>query len=402
MGLKKEKGMKAGILTTFSSWSQTYSLVHIVASQVRMLSKAGHEVVLFVNTDFNDKIDLPCEVRKIVPVFTYENYSSPTTVPNHLVELIKEALEKELKDIDICITHDFLLQDSFIPHNLAIRKINLPIIWRHWIHSQPNNIKISNLPMGHKLVFLNYSDRLSVAERYCTWMDEVGVVYNPIMPWEFKEDRITKQVSKVFENKDVRIGYAFCTTRMGAKGVDKLLKLAGKIKNNGKSVGLCLMNSNANAEKEKKSIQYMSDLAINYGLTKEDFIFTSTLDPTYECGIPHHITRNIFHLSNLFIFPSISECCSLVLLEAMSGGNLLVLNDDIPSMKEFGGFGSALYMKFGSIWNTTNYSNEDNYYNDWAKIIIRQLDKGYSEKSIKRAELFSEDNIWETQMKDLI
>jgi hypothetical protein len=370
-----------------------------------MLAKAGHNVVLFVNTDFRGELDdLPCEVRKIVPVFTYENYQSVASVPNSLVNDIKDKLEESLKDIDLCITHDIVLQDAFIPHNLAVRKINLPIIWRHWIHSQPNTIKINNLPKGHKLVFLNYSDRLAVAERYCIWMDEVGVVYNTISPHEYKgTNELSNQIINIFKSKEVRISYPFCTTRMGAKGVDKLLRLAGKIKNNGKSVGICLVNSNANAGKEKQAIEYMSNTAVKYGLVKNnDFIFTSTLDDLFECGLPHTVARDLFHLANVFIFPTISECCSLVLLEAMSAGNLLVLNDDIPSMKEFGGFDSALYMKFGSIWQNTNYANEDGYYNDWAKIIIRHLDTDMADKSRKRAELFNEDNIWQTQLSKLI
>jgi hypothetical protein len=70
-------------------------------------------------------------------------------------------------------------------------------------------------------------------------------------------------------------------------------------------------------------------------------------------------------------------------------------------MKEFGGFDSALYMKFGSIWNKTNYSNEDGYYNDWSKIIIRQLNSKMPQRAKERSKMFSEDSIWE-QMKELL
>ena len=391
--------MKVGILTTFSNWSETYSLVNIVASQIRMLKNHGYEVVLFVNEDFNGKID--CEVRKVVPVFTYENYSSISAVPDYLVDMLTKAFEENLKDIDICFTHDLILQDSFLPHNLALRKVNLPIIWRHWIHSQPNNVKLNNIPEGHKIVFLNYADRLPVAERYNTWMDNVEIVYNSVEPHVMSKSNITDSVSKIFEGKDVRIGYAFCTTRMGAKGVDKLLKLAGKIKKNGKSVGICLINSNANAEKDKIALRGMIDYANKQSLTEEDFVFTSTIDPSYECGLPNKVTRDVFEMANLFIFPTISECCSLVLLEAMSAGNLLVLNGDIDSMKEFGGFDSALFMKFGSIWNKTGYSNEEAYYNDWSKIIIRQLNTDMRDKAKERAKMFSEESVWKQLQKIL-
>ena len=147
--------MRIGILTTFSEWQEAYSLVHIVSAQIRMLQRNGYDPVLFVNSDFRG--EAPCEVRKIVPVFTYETYSDISSIPSHLVDQIKDALEANMKDIDVCLTHDILLQDAFLPHNLAVRKVNLPILWRHWIHSQPNNVKVNNLPEGHKLVFLNYT-----------------------------------------------------------------------------------------------------------------------------------------------------------------------------------------------------------------------------------------------------
>jgi hypothetical protein len=356
-----------------------------------MLKKAGHDVTLFVNEDFEGSVD--CEIKKVIPVFTYENYDSVSAVPDFLIEKIKGVLEEHLKGIDYCFTHDLILQDSFIAHNLALRKVNLPIIWRHWIHSQPNGVKVNNIPEGHKIIFLNHSDRISVAERYSTWMDNVGVVYNPVEPHEYKDDEITKKVTEVFRFKDIRITYPFCTTRMGAKGVEKVLKIAGKIKANEKAVGVCLINSNANAFKEKKAIEDMSEFARKNGLNDRDFVFTSTLDKSYECGLPNSVTRNVFAQGNLFVFPTISECCSLVLLEAMSAGNLLVLNGDIDSMREFGGFDSALYMRFGSIFNKTVYSNEDSYFNDWAKIIIRQMDSRMRFKSKERSKLFSEDSI---------
>lgn len=393
--------MKVGILTTFSNMSETYSLVAIVKNQIDMLTKAGHEVVLFVNENFHG--DAPCEIRAIVPVFSYEQYLSVSSIPSHLVSSIKDALEANMRDIDVCFTHDIVLQDSFLAHNLAIRKVNLPIRWRHWIHSQPNNVKLASVPEGHKIVFLNYADRLSVAERYGTWMSKVGVVYNTVEPFVFGGGQIVEKLSKVFEGKDVKIAYAFCTTRMGAKGVEKLLRLAGKIKANGKSVGICLMNSNANAEREKSAVKNMSGFALSQGLAEEDFLFTSTIGKYLECGVPRDVVRSMFALSNVFIFPTVSECCSMVLLEAMSGENLLVLNDDIPNMKEIGGYDSALYMKFGSLWNNTQYSDENRYFNDWAKIIINQLDSDMPKRAKKRAEtVFTNDWVYENQMKDLL
>ena len=388
---------KIGILTTFSSWAESYSLCHVVSAQVRMLKKAGIDPILFVNENFHGSHP-DCEIRKIVPVFIYEEYKDVSSIPSGLTAKIKKALEENMKDIDVCFTHDILLQDSFLAHNLAVRIVNLPIIWYHWLHSQPTNVKINNLTDGHKLVFLNYTDRLAVAERFATWTDKVSIVYNTVEPHKFVGNKITELCGKIFEGKDIRVTYPFCATRMGAKGVAKLLKLCGKLKAEGKTIGLCLVSSNANGKREKESIENMKNLAFDYGLTDKDFVFTSNLETYLECGIPHEIVRDLFALSNMFILPSTVECCSLILLEAISAGNRLVLNEDIPSLKEFGGYKDAIYMKFGSHWFNTTYDNEDKYYQDFAKIILKRL----KEPMENRGHLFSESHIWETQLKHLV
>ena len=390
--------MKIGILTTFSSWADTYSLVHVVGAQIRMLKKAGYSPVLFVAENYYGE-EPDCEVRKVVPIFVYEKYMNVSSIPSELVDKIKQSLEDNMKDIDICFTHDILLQDYFLAHNLAVRKVDLPIIWYHWLHSQPSGIKIANLTSGHRIVFLNYTDRLAVAERFSVWTDSIDIVYNCIEPHTYVGGETTDLCKKVLEGKDIRVAYPFCTTRMGAKGVAKLLKLVGKIKKQGKSVGVCLMNSNATAEREKNSIQSMKELSYSYGLDDTDFVFTSTLDKQLEQGVAHYVVRDMFSLTNLFIFPTTVESCSLVLLEAMSGGNRLVLNDDVPSLKELGGFKDAVYMKFGSVWLDTKYSDEDKYYTDYSKIILKRMPEPFMEDRVK---LFTENEIWNTQLKRLV
>jgi len=72
----------------------------------------------------------------------------------------------------------------------------------------------------------------------------------------------------------------------------------------------------------------------------------------------------------LFVFPTISENCSLVLLEAMMAGNLLVLNEQVRSLMEFGRT-NALYFNFQ--YRDDKEENEK-YYTDLAKIVGSQFD----------------------------
>ena len=59
-------------------------------------------------------------------------------------------------------------------------------------------------------------------------------------------------------------------------------------------------------------------------------------------------------------------------MEAMLSKNLLVLNADVPQLREFGK-NNALYMNFSGKDSKTNYDDEDKYYADWAAIIENKM-----------------------------
>ena len=56
----------------------------------------------------------------------------------------------------------------------------------------------------------------------------------------------------------------------------------------------------------------------------------------------------------------------------MLSKNLLVLNANVPQLREFGG-NNALYFEFNSKDTTVNYKDEEGYYSDIAKIIENQM-----------------------------
>jgi hypothetical protein len=51
--------------------------------------------------------------------------------------------------------------------------------------------------------------------------------------------------------------------------------------------------------------------------------------------VPAKVIRDLMLLSNIFVFPTDSEVCSLVQAEAAVLGNLLVLNKDFPALYDF-------------------------------------------------------------------
>jgi len=146
-------------------------------------------------------------------------------------------------------------------------------------------------------------------------------------------------------------------------------------------------------------------LAQEHGLERRELIFTSLYDvPKYEGGVPHEVVRDLFTLSNIFIFPSYSENCPLVLLEAMAGGNVLILNQDFPAFKDFGGK-DALYFRFSStVAPSPEFPNgEDNYYRDVAILALNELEQNKAIKAQTRLRKeFNEDYIWGNQLEPAI
>lgn len=391
---------KIAIITSFFEWSTAYSLTSVVENQLSALVKYGYDPVFFVLPGFKDDYKVPkgVVIRKVIPQIILEPYHAHcfdkyAPIPKNHNEDVKRvivALEENMKDIDVAITHDFMLVDDYAPYAEAIAKVNLPKVrWLHWIHSSasgrlPDDQMIEpwqyqyQLNKDAKIVYLNSYDVVSVAERYATYPDNVRVVHNSIDARTFfKPDDLVVSMINQFGllNADIVQTYPVSTPRMvDNKQVHKLIKIFGKLKEQGEEVRLIVCNAHANAEKEKNLIAEMQRLANDCGLDPaREVIFTSKINPPkYEQGVPHNIVKDLFLLSNLFVFPTTSENAPLILLEAASARNLLVLNDDFPPLREFFGQ-NALYFKFSSARQKTKYDDEEKYLDDVARIIRSEL-----------------------------
>ena len=382
------------ILTTFYAWDKQYSLTSVVNDQIIANLKYGYKVVLFVLPSFKDDQKVPqgTEIRKVVPQLILEGYRDFQTPPNWKkdVEKVVEAFEKHLEDIDVVISHDLHFQEWFTPYAAAIHEVcnrgKLKCKWLLWTHSAPSpkpdvewpHSARFNLPKGAKLIYLNNSDAtILLAESYNTWLSEVRVVHNSVDPRSFWNlHPFTKYLIDKYDllSADYMAIYPLSSTRMvSGKQVDKAVKIMSKLKKLDNKVRYVVCNAHANAENEKKTIKDLQEKFSDWGLSNTEIIFTSLEQaPIYEQGVPREVVSDLFQLSNLFIFPTNSENCSLILLEAMLAKNLLVLNRDCPSLREFGKE-NALYFSFGGLGADTKYDDEEKYYEDIAKIIENQM-----------------------------
>lgn len=410
---------KIGILTTFYCWSRAYSLTSVVENQLLTLVKHGYKPVLFVHDNFKDDKLVPkgVEIRKVVPRFHLIDYSATSYLVEGFEEQVaitKKALEEHLKDIDVVLTHDWIFQGWFLNYNVAMRQAqpSLKCRWLHWTHSAPMirpelkypfDCRFKIMP-NSKLVYMNDYDVLRLAEMYAGTIDDVRVVSNSIDPRSYSQ--LHPFVSKLIDkykllDADVIDVYPISSTRFDGKNPKKVIHLLAQMKKHGKSVRFICPNAHANADKEKKAIENLIHYGIEQGLTRQEMIFTSTEDKEYEEGVPREVVKDLFTLANLFIFPTNSENCPLILLEAALSKCLLVLNEDFAPLRDFFGK-NALYFGFGSLSVNRSYENEDKWYSDVAKIIIGELNTNKSLNAFTRLkQRFNYDWIFKNQLEPL-
>lgn len=397
---------KVGVFTTFSNFDRAFSLVSVVYDQLVAHVQRGYSPVLFVLEHFEGDVPDGVEVRKIVPQIILEPYRG-TSFPDTWredVDRVKQAVKEHCADIDVMITHDIVFIDTYLPYNIALREAELPCKYLHWIHSAPSprpaledNIHANRytLPPNSKLVYLNNDKPLHLAEMYGTYLHNVRVVHNSRDPRTFwnLDPLVTTLIDKYdLLSSDIISIYPLSTPRMLAgKQAHVVMKIHEFLRSLGLKTKLIIPNAHANGQKEKEMVQKYAT---------NDVIFTSLQGTEYEHGVSSKIVSDLFRLSNVFIFPSVSENCSLVLLEAMLSGNLLILNKDCSGLQEFGGK-SAIYIKFGNedmgIVNKENALEKDGYYRDIALIIKAAFENERGLQAKRRAlQNFNYDRVFDS------
>ena len=395
---------KVGILTTFYSFDTGYSLCAVVRDQLLALTSIGYSPVLFVLPTFKDDELVPpgTEVRKIVPQLILEPYKG-TEYPEHWKEDVakaREMFEKNMEDIEVLFCHDIFFIDTFIPYNIALREAHPKLKCRiyAWCHSAPSTrLLLENNPHANrfswnfddrvKLVYLNHDKVTALAEYYGTWPSNVRVVYNARDPRTFwgLDPFVVKLINEYnLLDKDVITVYPLSTPRMiSGKGLDKVIRIHAEMQKLGMKTALIVPNAHANGHKDKRLISETQVWASHIGLDHSSLVFTSLIDtPQHEMGVSSKIVSDLFRLANIFIFPTYSEVCSLVLLEAMMSGNLLVLNKEVQSLYEFGGADAAIYFDF--TLRDTPKENES-YFRDLALITLNAFENSKPLQAKRRA-----------------
>ena len=383
---------KVAILTNMMDFNPGYSLTGIIKDQTNMLNKKGHDVHLYVNEQFNQK-DLPdfdhITVHQSIPFAHLTDYQSLKELTDDHKETIRktsELLTKDLMDCEVVFTHDFIFTGWFLPYGLGCIEASRNLSntrFLHWVHSVPSAMRdwwdVKEFGKKHKLIFPNTSDRTRVAEQFKGTIDDVRIIphIKDIRTWfEFHDDtcRLIDIMPSVLSSVIMQVLPAG-SDRLGAKGVEQVIRIFGNFKARGNQVCLLIANQWATGRQRKECIEPYEILAKSVGLEPmKDFAFTSDLHEDWANGLPKHMVRELFQCSNVFIFPTREESFGLVVPEAaLSGGVLPVLNNSLNCQTAISG-STALYFDFGSFTQPLNLTcKPDEYYHDIAQIILGRL-----------------------------
>jgi len=395
-----KKKLKIAIISHFNRAPDSYSPGKAVRNQIKLLREYGHEVSFFVQE--GSPLDLDCDMKKVMPKFKREKNVVNEEGKKLIIDVLREHLTS---DYDVAITHDFYIDDC-ITYREAIKECGVPIKWLHWARSgigHPIDFKMDNA----NYVYMNYADVGHFARNINVDSDKVRVVFNEKDPsFLFDWNPITKMVCDKMKlwDKDIVQVYPMCTTRMSAKGIDSVIKTFGELKKLGMKVALVICNSNG--RKRLDEINSKIKFAMENGLSEEDFVFTSTLandEYKIESEVPHKVVAELLQISNLFIFPTIAEVCSNVLLEASMTKNLIVINEDLPLLYDFVDKDSVLSYPFISN-KSLHYSGKDELsLGRLAKQIEGQIRSNKADRQFRRIfRIHNRESIYKNMLEPIL
>ncbi|PLS01172.1 glycosyltransferase [Neobacillus cucumis] len=426
--------MKVALLTMFNGLDSTYSLVNVVAEQLRMMLDAGLEPVLLVSENcpmdnlygvFQDK---RIKWEKVVNSINgkqihWQDYSQPDGKVHKTffeeADVIAADLLTKLADVDVCIMHDIHYQGWHLVHNVAIRKAQekLPRLkFIAFTHSAPVNrppdpkwpfsARYSAMP-NTIYVYPTQSGLSALAKQYNVPEGRCRAVNNSLDLLSFASEELqilSKEVD--LQSPDILIVYPGRLTP--GKKFEKVAMLGGAIKKTcEKSVKVIFCDFPSSDIPSKNYKNFIRTQGSSCGLKMEDFFFTSDLKE-FKNGFPRKAVLELFSLSNLFICPSFSESFGLTVLEAASRGNYLVLNERVPALEELGKNLNAYFMK----WDARNFGydtheaynpSEQAYLNEHGQIIVNRMRENpvIQAKTLAR-QRYSPRWIWDNQLEPLI
>lgn len=401
-------GRSVGILTTFTSFDNAYSLCNVVEDQIKMLKISGISPVLFVQESgwWKDKANLEGTVYEDIkihqlPAVPCHNQVKIDETFQDDVEKLSASMLEGANGLDVILTHDVIYQPAAMKHNVAAREVaeKMPNIkWLHWIHSATSpytltqelkifeDAYIDNITKkfpNSKYVFFNHISIPRIAHNFKIDESDVAVVHHPTDIYEmyrFSDDMRELCEANNFLQADYICAYPIRLDR--GKQVQYVIKTMAALKRLKNDVRCVIVDFHSTGGDKVAYREDLLKLGQEEGLGN-DLIFTSMFKDEWKGRVPRDIVAQLFQISNVFMIPSVSESYSLIAQEASLLGNIIVANDDFVPFRDILG-PHVIWRKYSSNidrttvmdGNTnTDYDNEKMYHTETAMMIMAEAEK---------------------------
>jgi glycosyltransferase involved in cell wall biosynthesis len=394
---------RVAVVTTFVDLFEAFSLCRVVEGQLKSLLRSGYFTTFVACDGFRPRgvFANPLLRQARLPLHMVSSDEEPVERPAEFraaVEQAKARLWPVVREVDVVVTHDIVYLQGYLAYNVACRELaaEFPgVRWLHFVHSGPLlNRQFSNGdPRGARftpfpggcIVYPNAYDVSRVAQQFGVREQEVRIVPHALdYDAVFGFHPLTKALVERHDLYEPAILAVYPARMDRGKQPEKLVRLFSELKRAGASIRLIIACIYATGQ---QCIDYRNDIqaeADRLGLAESEVVFTNDLSSLtgipdddlrrYEVELPHKVILDLFQLSNIYVHPSASETYSLVCQEAAATGNLLVLNDDFPPMREIYG-PCATYVKFSSSLFTTTYNPDElAYYAGIARKILHAVE----------------------------
>ncbi|WP_243711680.1 glycosyltransferase [Paenibacillus sp. BK033] len=417
----------------FNGLSKTYSLVSVVEEHLHMLLGGGVDVKVLVSQDCPDSerygvySDERIEWVKITNrlhgnQIHWMDYTQPTgrVHPSFFqeAEVIADSLHEALLDVDVVFLHDILYQGWHLVHNIAVRHVQARLPRLRFLamtHSYPAvrpqrmdwplSARFSPLP-NTTYLYPAESGLAALAEQYMVPIEQCRAIPNSLNLFGGMGEEVRRLGTRTdLLSPDILAVYPGRLTT--GKQLEKAAALLGAIGlASGKRVKMIFCDFpslDIEPAAYKRRIRSEGEL---YGLGGENLVFTS--EQGWPDGFPHSGVMDLFTLSNLFICTSYSESFGLIVLEAASRGNMLVLNQAVPALEELGSRLHAYFMRwnargFGVDTRESYHPSEEAYLLEHAERIagLMAINPVLQAKTLIRRQ-YNPMWIWENRLKPLI
>ncbi len=364
------------ILTTLADFSPSYSLSTCIKDQALALAVRGYDVRLYMQERARfDVTELPGV--HILPLFPSISWKEDTIDDAAVDRVIAFLHNIQWTGVQAVISHDLMFQSWFVSAAKAIHLFSdkgheTQARWFHLAHSsvgvrpQAANDAMSaiywrtNIPRGHTVVCLNEFDRDWFDRWYSLPAGSAQMIRNVRDPRSSLNMSIGMRrfiTEHELASADVVCLLPLSLPRWREKGVLKVLDFLAKVKGilaarvnaPAPKIRFVIAAAHANNTEERATFEKaLNDRIGSLGFYTHEVVCTYDHFPELSGpGLGRVDMDVLWRLSNLFVFPSVSEAGSLVLLEAIDAGCELVLNDSVPAFNTYAP-DSALWVSWGS------------------------------------------------------